>query len=163
MSFEAICNCQLCNGQITFPLRLAGKTTQCPHCQTETLLFAPPSAEALRAEQVRAGLQKSQQKKQMWVNIIGWSAICGVLLAILFFLRPSASDLKTGVGSYFAGVTGIISIIVGLFVYFIPTIIGLRKRNAVAIFMLNLFLGWTFIGWVVALVWAFTVDNEQKS
>lgn len=42
--------------------------------------------------------------------------------------------------------------------YFLPTIIGLHKRNAGAIFVLNLFLGWTLIGWVVALVWALTTD-----
>ncbi|HEY5391970.1 MAG TPA: superinfection immunity protein [Hanamia sp.] len=42
--------------------------------------------------------------------------------------------------------------------YFLPTIIGFKKKNATAIFILNLFLGWTFIGWVVALVWSFTKD-----
>jgi hypothetical protein len=35
--------------------------------------------------------------------------------------------------------------------YFLPSIIGLRKRNAGAIFVLNLLLGWTVIGWVVSL------------
>jgi hypothetical protein len=39
-------------------------------------------------------------------------------------------------------------------VYFIPSMIGARKRNAVPIFVLNLLLGWTFIGWVGALIWA---------
>ncbi|MGH7022049.1 MAG: superinfection immunity protein [Caulobacteraceae bacterium] len=41
-------------------------------------------------------------------------------------------------------------------VYFIPTMVALarRKRNALAIFVLNLFLGWSFIGWVAALVWS---------
>lgn len=39
-----------------------------------------------------------------------------------------------------------------------PTIIGFSKDNAGAIFALNLFLGWTFIGWVIALVWALTKD-----
>jgi hypothetical protein len=38
--------------------------------------------------------------------------------------------------------------------YFLPAIVGSRKRNSGAIFILNLFLGWTFVGWVVALVWA---------
>jgi hypothetical protein len=42
--------------------------------------------------------------------------------------------------------------------YFLPTIIGLHKRNAGAIFGLNLLLGWTLVGWVVALVWALTTD-----
>ena len=38
--------------------------------------------------------------------------------------------------------------------YFLPSILGAQKRNAIAIFVLNLFLGWTLVGWVVALVWA---------
>jgi hypothetical protein len=38
--------------------------------------------------------------------------------------------------------------------YFLPAIIGRHKRDAAGIFLLNLFLGWTFIGWVIALVWA---------
>ena len=28
------------------------------------------------------------------------------------------------------------------------------KRDLLAIFLLNLFLGWSVIGWIVALVWA---------
>lgn len=43
-------------------------------------------------------------------------------------------------------------------IYFLPTYVGRHKRNATAIFVLNLFAGWTFIGWVVALVWATTQD-----
>lgn len=38
--------------------------------------------------------------------------------------------------------------------YFIPTMVGWNHRNVTAIILLNIFLGWTFIGWVVALVWA---------
>ena len=49
-------------------------------------------------------------------------------------------------------------------VYFLPTIgaIGARKRNTAAIFLLNLSLGWTFIGWMIALVWAACKDAEVK-
>ena len=45
---------------------------------------------------------------------------------------------------------------VGFFMYFLPSIIALMrgKRNTLAIFLLNLFLGWSVIGWIVALVWA---------
>ena len=42
--------------------------------------------------------------------------------------------------------------------YFLPSILGRTKRNFTAIFILNLLLGWTFIGWIVALVWALTAD-----
>lgn len=37
-----------------------------------------------------------------------------------------------------------------LFVYFLPTFITVRGRR-MSVFVLNLFLGWTMIGWVVAL------------
>lgn len=44
--------------------------------------------------------------------------------------------------------------------YVLPWIVAkLRhKKNSDAILMLDLLLGWTLIGWVVALVWAFTKD-----
>lgn len=40
--------------------------------------------------------------------------------------------------------------------YFLPSIVALArsKRDLTAIFLLNLFLGWSVIGWIVALVWA---------
>ena len=45
----------------------------------------------------------------------------------------------------------------------LPTIVALlrRKHNTVAIFLVNLLLGWTFIGWVVALVWASSGDRDD--
>jgi hypothetical protein len=52
-------------------------------------------------------------------------------------------------------------IVAGLGLYFLPTIVGYSKSNAGAIFLLNLFLGWTFIGWVVALVWASTTEPPR--
>jgi Superinfection immunity protein len=38
--------------------------------------------------------------------------------------------------------------------YFLPAIIGRDKRSATGILLFNLFLGWTGIGWIVALFWA---------
>jgi len=56
-----------------------------------------------------------------------------------------------------------IAMIVTLIVcaYFLPTIVAVirNKSNKLAIFVMNLFLGWTFIGWVVALIWAVAKDN----
>ena len=46
--------------------------------------------------------------------------------------------------------------------YLLPAWIGDKKRNANAILALNLLLGWTFIGWVIALVWALTKDHESQ-
>jgi hypothetical protein len=48
----------------------------------------------------------------------------------------------------------------GFVMYFLPSIIALarNKRDIAAILLLNFFLGWTMIGWVVALVWAVKAD-----
>jgi hypothetical protein len=51
---------------------------------------------------------------------------------------------------------------IGFIGYCVPTLSANSKhhRNRIAIGMLNLFLGWTVIGWVVALVWADTDNCE---
>lgn len=50
-----------------------------------------------------------------------------------------------------------------LFPYFLPTIVAVlrRKASSLGIFLLNLFLGWTFIGWVGALIWALSADRRE--
>lgn len=46
--------------------------------------------------------------------------------------------------------------------YFAPFLIALlrRHRNTVSILLTNLLLGWTGIGWIVALIWS--AANEGK-
>ncbi|MVN78112.1 superinfection immunity protein [Hymenobacter sp. HMF4947] len=43
--------------------------------------------------------------------------------------------------------------------YFLPTLIARGKRNATAIFWLNLLGGWTGLGWLIAFIWALTKDT----
>jgi hypothetical protein len=49
-------------------------------------------------------------------------------------------------------------LLVLLAAYFMPAIVASVRHHAssMAIFALNLLLGWTFIGWVLALVWSLT-------
>jgi hypothetical protein len=48
----------------------------------------------------------------------------------------------------------------GFVLYFLPSILALarNKRDIVSIVILNFLLGWTAIGWLVALVWALKTD-----
>lgn len=46
--------------------------------------------------------------------------------------------------------------------YLLPSIIGFNKKSALGIFVLNLLLGWTYIGWVIALVWAIVAEKVKK-
>jgi hypothetical protein len=55
-------------------------------------------------------------------------------------------------------------LIVALLLYFIPTVIALSRGHlsALAIFFLNLFLGWTLIGWIIAFIWSWTGNTEAN-
>ena len=56
-----------------------------------------------------------------------------------------------------------LSLIVVLF-FFGPMAVAISRRhkNRYPIILVNLFLGWTVIGWFIALVWAWT-DNVDES
>lgn len=58
------------------------------------------------------------------------------------------------------GIASVIMFVILLALYFVPTGVAYHKEkeNMLAIFLTNLFFGWTFIGWVIALIWATTKD-----
>jgi hypothetical protein len=45
--------------------------------------------------------------------------------------------------------------------YFLPSIIAHNKTNFGGVFVLNLLLGWTFVGWIIALIWALGGDSQR--
>jgi hypothetical protein len=61
--------------------------------------------------------------------------------------------------------TGILFAIVGFLFYFLPTFVGFFRKhpNMTPILIVNIFLGWTLVGYVVALAWAFTAQEEPKT
>jgi hypothetical protein len=48
--------------------------------------------------------------------------------------------------------------------YFLPTIIALVRKppNLVAVIVVNVFFGWSFIGWIVALVMSLRSAREPQ-
>lgn len=51
-----------------------------------------------------------------------------------------------------------------IILYFLPTIIVLIRKHprAISIALLNFFLGWTFVAWIIALVWSLAGVNFRK-
>lgn len=46
-------------------------------------------------------------------------------------------------------------VLILLALYFLPSLMaGTQHKDLKAIVVVNLFLGWTIVGWVVALAWA---------
>ena len=56
-------------------------------------------------------------------------------------------------------------ILAGLIIYILPSIVaGYRKSPDYAgIFLLNLLTGWTIIGWVGALLWAYATSPRSTT
>ena len=78
--------------------------------------------------------------------------IGGGVLALVFMTFVAAST--TGTFSRFFFVVLVLVVTVGL--YLLPTIQSIRRKqpNTTAIIIVNVALGWTLVGWVVAMVWA---------
>jgi hypothetical protein len=49
---------------------------------------------------------------------------------------------------------------VGVVLYFLPTFIAVKrqKANVTPIVLVNLLLGWTVFGWIVALIWSLSTQ-----
>jgi Superinfection immunity protein len=67
-------------------------------------------------------------------------------------LAPSGDEFVTGL----EGILFLISL------HFLPTMVAVarRHRSRLAIFLVNFLLGWTVIGWIVAMIWACTGNTE---
>lgn len=58
---------------------------------------------------------------------------------------------------------GIMLILLGLGIYMVPTIVALiTRKNLVVVSIINVFLGWTLIGFVVALVFALSGKTAEE-
>lgn len=112
--------------------------------------------ESLRPQ--RRPLVEFKSRKKSWLLIITIGAILvgfsiGAAVAIL---EPKIE--MSDIASFGAFILVVVA-------YFIPSTIAHARshRNALAVAVLNLFLGWTLVGWVVALVWSLYVEAPKES
>jgi Superinfection immunity protein len=57
-----------------------------------------------------------------------------------------------------AGIAGLVLVVLCLVIYFLPALIGSKRRISAsgALFFVNLVFGWTVLGWFLCLIWAAT-------
>jgi T4 superinfection immunity protein len=94
------------------------------------------------------------------VNGIFVFAVIATLVAAVVFVKISHETVHA-IGSV-VNVLAFLGFVIGA--YFLPTFVALGRhhRNSAAIALLNLFLGWTLLGWVVALVWAAINERRER-
>lgn len=80
-------------------------------------------------------------------------------LSLLTLMLPVASGPALAASDPGTATPALLLVVFGLIlicVYLLPTVIAFRRAHAsrVAILAFNLLLGWLFVPWVIALVWA---------
>lgn len=85
----------------------------------------------------------------------GFMVVGGAVFGTILFGYAATHISMAGFGS-------VAYIMASIALYFAPSLIAIARehKNAMAIMILNVFLGWTFLGWVISLVWSFT--NNKK-
>ena len=82
------------------------------------------------------------------------------LFLMMFSFAERGDDPAAGI---LAIVIVLLLSIVGLVIYFLPSLIAILRNHHQwgSIGVINLFFGWTFIGWVVSLAWAVSAARER--
>ena len=95
------------------------------------------------------------------VSVWNLALIVPALAVALVFL---AGDDSTGAAAGASFGVVILFVILGA-LYFLPTIIAALRHhhNTAMIAILNFFLGWTFIGWVIFLAMSFGNPSPQQT
>jgi len=111
---------------------------------------AEASVKEIAAQKKRAASQASSNSK----NAAGPAAAN---------LQPVIAKPETS-GSAGAGIAALLILAIFALLYFIPGVVAQSRQHhqRSAIWVLNIFLGWTVIGWIAALVWASTETTGQQ-
>lgn len=69
-----------------------------------------------------------------------------------------------GMSEMASGAMLLIVVVFGLMAYFLPYILGKLRgvSNPDLLFMVNLWLGWTLLGWLVCLIWAALGQSQDQ-
>ncbi len=116
----------------------------------------------------RATLTNNQR---MIISAFAAFGILATLVLIGVFATassPSESlptrDVSSSVNNAFSIFTSLVLLLVALALYGVPSVVAFVRehKNAMTILILNIFFGWTFVGWVICLAWAFSKDVAES-
>lgn len=168
--------CPSCREVMRAPDKLVGENVLCPSCGVEQVvpqvlipvaqpaMAAPPSPMVVVDTPSLTDRPRARHRSNdpFPVGTVAAMAVA-LVLVIALVLVVSREESPRGAGADFVATatsvaTGLAVIGLLLFLYLIPTFIAHRRRhpNAASITALNILLGWAFVGWVAALVWALT-------
>lgn len=114
----------------------------------------------------------TDRSRWAWIKPTLPLVIIGLVLLWIFAPRPEWAGYEKvlnalgGIGAFLAML--VLVVMLG-YLYFLPTITAYRNNhhNKEAIAIVNISLGWTLVGWIVAMAWAVSqsvaVKVEQRA
>lgn len=138
-------SCDHCGQSIEAPKEYQGIVLDCPTCQQKTL--CPQLEPVLKRFQRTIAVIFKAAWKVVWIRVVVFLLLIS-LVGFVFF----PDFLRALIALTFL----LIFAVLVLCLYFLPSFIAYSRKhlNLGAIFVANLLLGWTFLGWVICLVWA---------
>jgi hypothetical protein len=105
-------------------------------------------------------------------KVLAFIGVVGIIsLAPIVFLLPLA-DENTDTGAAIASSLALYVVIAGFSIaislsvatYMLPTLIAIKRhhRRAFSVAVLDILLGWTIVGWAIALIWSWTDAANSK-
>lgn len=134
--------------------KLAAREAQLKEWNTTPEREAQARCEAVEEQERLASIQQPTRTSSSPVILL---AIVLLVIASPFLILGDANVIS------FIGSASLMIIFGTVAMYFLPWLVGLsREHNAViAIFFVNLLLGWTLLGWIVCLVWSLNGDTKN--
>jgi hypothetical protein len=105
--------------------------------------------------------------RQVWHDLgycakIGLFGILNIITIVTIILSMRVTPaVKPEALPQTASNEGIYFVLMAVVLYFLPSLAAWGKRNWAPIFLFNLLLGWTLIGWIVALVWGWAMEATR--
>lgn len=92
------------------------------------------------------------------VGAIGASLLIAAFLAVEVTVSQGPADPEAGQLDWLFGGGAVYDLCAGIIAYLAPLWVALARGHpeSAAIAALNLLLGWTVMGWLAAMVWAFS-------
>lgn len=157
-------NCPHCFGEVEVSPQLDGQPVSCPLCGG--VFRTPGELEFRKTIKPKWQSRKKNNNAPFLLAGIGGVALIGLVVVIMnrdagineAANKPDQKQIskkeQATVAEKSAGaLAGIVLVAGGLLIYFLPTIVALSRshHNIGSILVVNLFFGWTLLGWVVSL------------
>lgn len=133
------------------------RKSPCPHCQGHVEYPASGSGEAISFPHCAEAFVLPRSAVRSWRPLYITGGILAVMVLVSVLANAFWPAELPSVGTEYIWML----LMVG--VYFLPSFVaaGNKHRQSTAIFLLNLLLGWTVLGWIAALIWSAYREKEK--